>query len=290
MTESTKNIIKKRAISYFSATASITLVLLILGLIGLILIQATKLKNQIKENMVLSIFLNENAEQTSIDEIMAELKKSSYCKSVSFISKETAAAEFSKEIGEDFVGFLGYNPLRPSIEIRLQANFASTVQIAEIKSKFIINKAVAEVSYQQNIFEQIDANSKTIMSILIGLAIFFLFISIALINSTVRLNLFAQRFLIRSMKLVGATHGFITKPYLIKACFNGFYGGLSASILLSLLLFWLPNLISGIDALYDLAQHFVLFVFLVLFGVVISTLSTWYSVNKYLKMKLEDLY
>jgi cell division transport system permease protein len=290
MTESTKNIIKKRAISYFSATASITLVLLILGLIGLILIQATKLKNQIKENMVLSIFLNENAEQTSIDEIMAELKKSSYCKSVSFISKETAAAEFSKEIGEDFVGFLGYNPLRPSIEIRLQANFASTVQIAEIKSKFIINKAVAEVSYQQNIFEQIDANSKTIMSTLIGLAIFFLFISIALINSTVRLNLFAQRFLIRSMKLVGATHGFITKPYLIKACFNGFYGGLTASILLSLLLFWLPNLISGIDALYDSAQHFVLFVFLVLFGVVISTLSTWYSVNKYLKMKLEDLY
>jgi cell division transport system permease protein len=261
-----------------------------LGLIGLILIQATKLKNQIKENMALSIFLNENAEQTSIDEIMAELKKSNYCKSVTFISKETAAAEFSKEIGEDFVGFLGYNPLRPSIEIRLQADFASTVQIAEIKSKFIINKAVAEVSYQQNIFEQIDANSKTIMSILVGLAVFFLFISVALINSTVRLNLFAQRFLIRSMKLVGATHGFITKPYLVKACFNGLYGGLTASILLSLLLFWLPNLITDINALYDSAQHFVLFVFLVLFGVVISLLSTWYSANKYLKMKLEDLY
>jgi cell division transport system permease protein len=290
MTDSTKNIIKKRAISYFSATASITLVLLMLGLIGLILIQATKLKNQIKENMALSIFLNENVEQTSIDEIMAELKKSNYCKSVTFISKETAAAEFSKEIGEDFVGFLGYNPLRPSIEIRLQADFASTVQIAEIKSKFIINKAVAEVSYQQNIFEQIDANSKTIMSILVGLAVFFLFISVALINPTVRLNLFAQRFLIRSMKLVGATHGFITKPYLVKACFNGLYGGLTASILLSLLLFWLPNLLTDINALYDSAQHFVLFVFLVLFGVVISLLSTWYSANKYLKMKLEDLY
>jgi cell division transport system permease protein len=288
--DSTKNIIKKRAISYFSATASITLVLLMLGLIGLILIQATKLKNQIKENMVLSIFLNENTEQTSIDEIMIELKKSNYCKSVNFISKETAAAEFSREVGEDFVGFLGYNPLRPSIEIRLQAEFATNAQIIEIKSKFVNNKAVAEVSYQQNIFEQIDVNSKNIMGILVGLTIFFFLISIALINSTVRLNLYAQRFLIRSMKLVGATHGFITKPYLVKACFNGLYGGITASILLGSLLFWLPNLVIGIDALYDSAQHFVLFVFLVLFGVIISLISTWYSVNKYLKMKLEDLY
>ncbi|NDC30131.1 MAG: cell division protein FtsX [Bacteroidetes bacterium] len=290
MMDSTKNIIKKRAISYFSATASITLVLLMLGLIGLILIQATKLKNQIKENMVLSIFLNENTEQTSIDEIMIELKKSNYCKSVNFISKETAAAEFSREVGEDFVGFLGYNPLRPSIEIRLQAEFATNAQIIEIKSKFVNNKAVAEVSYQQNIFEQIDVNSKNIMGILVGLTIFFFLISIALINSTVRLNLYAQRFLIRSMKLVGATHGFITKPYLVKACFNGLYGGITASILLGSLLFWLPNLVIGIDALYDSAQHFVLFVFLVLFGVIISLISTWYSVNKYLKMKLEDLY
>ncbi|MEI6880779.1 MAG: permease-like cell division protein FtsX [Bacteroidota bacterium] len=290
MMDSTKNIIKKRAISYFSATASITLVLLMLGLIGLILIQATKLKNQIKENMVLSIFLNENTEQTSIDEIMIELKKSNYCKSVNFISKETAAAEFSREVGEDFVGFLGYNPLRPSIEIRLQADFATNAQIIEIKSKFVNNKAVAEVSYQQNIFEQIDVNSKNIMGILVGLTIFFFLISIALINSTVRLNLYAQRFLIRSMKLVGATHGFITKPYLVKACFNGLYGGITASILLGSLLFWLPNLVIGIDALYDSAQHFVLFVFLVLFGVIISLISTWYSVNKYLKMKLEDLY
>jgi cell division transport system permease protein len=288
--DSTKNIIKKRAISYFSATASITLVLLMLGLIGLILIQATKLKNQIKENMVLSIFLNENTEQTSIDEIMIELKKSNYCKSVNFISKETAAAEFSREVGEDFVGFLGYNPLRPSIEIRLQADFATNAQIIEIKSKFVNNKAVAEVSYQQNIFEQIDVNSKNIMGILVGLTIFFFLISIALINSTVRLNLYAQRFLIRSMKLVGATHGFITKPYLVKACFNGLYGGITASILLGSLLFWLPNLVIGIDALYDSAQHFVLFVFLVLFGVIIGLISTWYSVNKYLKMKLEDLY
>jgi len=290
MMDSTKNIIKKRAISYFSATASITLVLLMLGLIGLILIQATKLKNQIKENMVLSIFLNENTEQTSIDEIMIELKKSNYCKSVNFISKETAAAEFSREVGEDFVGFLGYNPLRPSIEIRLQAEFATNAQIIEIKSKFVNNKAVAEVSYQQNIFEQIDVNSKNIMGILVGLTIFFFLISIALINSTVRLNLYAQRFLIRSMKLVGATHGFITKPYLVKACFNGLYGGITASILLGSLLFWLPNLVIGIDALYDSAQHFVLFVFLVLFGVIISLISTWFSVNKYLKMKLEDLY
>ena len=290
MMDSTKNIIKKRAISYFSATASITLVLLMLGLIGLILIQATKLKNQIKENMVLSIFLNENTEQTSIDEIMIELKKSNYCKSVNFISKETAAAEFSREVGEDFVGFLGYNPLRPSIEIRLQADFATNAQIIEIKSKFVNNKAVAEVSYQQNIFEQIDVNSKNIMGILVGLTIFFFLISIALINSTVRLNLYAQRFLIRSMKLVGATHGFITKPYLVKACFNGLYGGITASILLGSLLFWLPNLVIGIDALYDSAQHFVLFVFLVLFGVIIGLISTWYSVNKYLKMKLEDLY
>lgn len=290
MTDSTKNIIKKRAISYFTSIVSITLVLLMLGLIGLILIQATKLKNQLKENMVLSIFLNENSEQVSIDEIMAELKQSTYCKSVTFTSKEIAAAEFSKELGEDFVGFLGYNPLRPSIEIRLQSDFATSTQIAEIKSKFINNKAVAEVSYQQNIFEQIDANAKNILSVLVGLAILFFIISVTLINSTIRLNLFAQRFIIRSMKLVGATNGFITKPYLIKACLNGLYGGITSSILLTLLLFWLPNVIVGIDALYDSAQHFVLFVFLVLFGVVISLLSSWYSVNKYLKIKLEDLY
>ncbi len=281
---------KKKGFSYFSSIVSISMVLLMLGLLGLILIQATKLKNQIKENMLVNIFFNENVSQNTIDNILADIKLTPYCKSVTYVSKENAAAEFSKEIGENFVGFLGYNPLRASLEIRLFADYANTAQVAEIKSKYIANAGVAEVSYQQNIFEQIEQNAKIIISILFTLALLFLFISIILIGNTIKLNLYAQRFTIRSMQLVGATHIFITKPYLTKALKNGFTGGILASVLLGLLLFYMPNFIMGIDALYDNTQHFFLFVFLVLFGVIICLLSSWYCVNKYLKMKLEDLY
>lgn len=281
---------RKRKFNYISAIFSIGMVLFMLGLFGIILIQSNSISNYIKENLVINIFLEDNIADKDINNIKDKITELNAAKSMFFISKEQAAQEFSKEVGQDFVSFLGYNPLMPSLQINLNADFANNAKVQQLELALNKMPGVSQVTYQKNVFDQISKNLQTIGAVLIGLALLFTIIAIALINSTVRLHLYAQRFIIKSMQLVGATHWFIIKPFVFKSILNGFFGSVFAILLLLLTLNTAPNYIEGLDKLYDYDSFFILFGFIFLLGEFISICSSFISTNNYLNSRIEDLY
>lgn len=281
---------KKRKVSYLPSIISIAMVLFMLGLFGIILINGNKLQQYLKENFQLTVFFKDEVPEADIQRIMTAMQQQEYTKRAVYVSKEQAAQQFSREIGQDFVGFLGFNPLLPSIELFLKSSYTSASQLKTVDIELRRNPEVQEVVYQQNILDEINKNVGTIGTVLITLSIIFLIISITLINNTIRLNLYARRFIIKSMQMVGATHWFIIKPFMVKSILHGLYGGIIASLLLLGVLSALPNWIGGIEALYDNTQFAILFVVVILVGIIISMISSAISTNHYLKLKIDDLY
>lgn len=281
---------RRRRISYLSSIVSIAMVLLMLGLFGLIYIQSNQLNKVIKENVLVSIYLTDNAAQSNIDKNIQAIKAMPDVKEVKFISKDAAAADLSKEMGQDIVGFAGYNPLPPAIEITLNAESVNNTKIQELKTVLFQMPDVSEVKYNEILFDNVGSNLGAVSFILVGLAAIFIIIALVLINNTIRLNLYARRFSIKSMQLVGATHWFIIKPFVIRSFFNGLYGGLMALVLLNLILWVLPNYLPSIEILYNTESFAILFIALILVGILVSMVSSWVSTNKYLKTKIEDLY
>ncbi|AMS27152.1 hypothetical protein AEM51_09135 [Bacteroidetes bacterium UKL13-3] len=281
---------KRRKISYLPSIISISLVLFMLGLFGIILINGNKLSNHLLENFQLTIFLNENATEADIQNINRQIVAHEYTKKAIYVSKEEAAQAFAKETGQDFVTFLGFNPLLPSIELFVKSKYANAETIKQIETELRRNKAIQDVVYQSSIIEEIHKNIKTIGSTLILISLVFLLIAVALINNTIRLNLYARRFIIKSMQMVGATHWFIIKPFAFKSFLHGLYGGIISCILLSGLLYWTPFWIPEIAALYDNSQFAILFVVVIIAGIIISMVSSMISTNRYLRMKIDDLY
>lgn len=261
-----------------------------LGLFGLIYIQSTQLNNIIKENILVNVYLSDDINQGEIDQNLVSIKKMPSVKDTKFISKDVAAMDLSKEMGQDIVEFAGYNPLPASIEITLKSESVSSETMQMFKNTLQLMPKVAEVRYNEIIFGNVGSNLGSLSYILIGIAIIFIIIAIVLINSNIRLNLFARRFSIKSMQLVGATHWFIIKPFVIRSFFNGLYGGILAVALLLLLLNILPTYFPQIQYLYNTQSFILLFVILILAGVFVSMVSSWLSTNKYLKTKIEDLY
>ena len=266
------------------------MVLLMLGLLGVLLIQSSKLGTYIKENMVVQLFLNENINQEQINQVKQSLEKENFAKEIKFISKDQAAAEFSREIGQDFISFLGFNPLMPSFQIKLKEEFTNSDELNRIEGVLKQIPMATDVSYQRTVFEQASANIQSIGMVLIGLSLLFAFISAILINNTVRLNLYAQRFAIKSMQLVGATHWFIIKPFVWRAVKNGFFGWFISLAILMSLLNALPMWIPSVEQLYDTEMFLLLFLFLLVLGMGMSMFSSWLSTKRYLNTKIEDLY
>ena len=281
---------KRRKVSYLPSIISIALVLFMMGLFGVILINGKTLSNHIRENFQLTIFFNSNTNEADILRIHKQIQISEYAKQATYVSKDEAAKQFTKEIGQDFVSFIGFNPLLPSVELFLKSKYANTEKLKAIETEIKKNKEVQDVIYQKSILEEINENTKTIGTILISVSIIFLLIAITLINNTIRLNLYARRFLIKSMQMVGATHGFIIKPFVIKSLLHGLYGGIIACILLSGLLYALPFWIEQINLLYNTTQFAILFVVIIIAGIIISMISSLISTNHYLKLKIDDLY
>jgi len=280
----------KKKHSYLSAILSISMVLLMLGLLGVLLIQSSKLSTYIRENMVVQVFLNESIAKEEIPLLQQKIMSADIARDIKFVSKEQAAAEFSQEIGQDFISFLGFNPLIPSFQIKLKANATSIEELNKAEAFLKQLPGVSEVAFQKSVFEQASSNMKSIGMVLVSLSLLFALISAVLINNTVRLNLYAQRFAIKSMQLVGATNWFIIKPFVWSSIKNGFLGWvISLAILLSLLNalpYWIPE----IEQLYDASLYFGLFAALLFLGIGMSVLSSWTSTNRYLNTKIEDLY
>lgn len=266
------------------------MVLIMLGLFGVIYIQSKNLAAFIKENVKISAYVADDATQQDIDQNIAALKQMPELREVKYIHKDQAAVELSKELGVDIVGFSGYNPLPHTLELNLKSEAVNSETLNALKIKIINLPKISEVNYQELVFDRIGANLKPLSFIFGGLAVLFFIVSVILINNTVRLNLFARRFSIKSMQLVGATHWFIIRPFVTRSIFNGFYGGLLACAVITGFLILMARLINKIELLYDLNRFAILFIVLILAGIVISTLSTLLSTKKYLKTKIEDLY
>lgn len=281
---------RRKRISYLSSIISIAIVLVMLGLFGLIYIQSNQLNKIIKENILMSVYLNDDINQAEIDKNLQSIKNIIDVKEVKFISKDAAAMDLSKEMGQDIVEFAGYNPLPSSFELSIKAESAHSSKIQELKNNLMLLPKVSEVKYSESISENVGRNLGSLSYILIGLAVIFIIIALVLINSNIRLNLYAKRFSIKSMQLVGATHWFIIKPFVFRSFFNGLYGGLLATGLLIFILYILPNYFPQIQNLYHTESFTLLFVILIVTGVLVSMISSWFSTNKYLKTKIEDLY
>lgn len=276
--------------SYVTTLVSITMVLFMLGLLGLLLLQADRLSRHVKENISLSVIMNENVKEASILEFQKKLDRSPFVKYTEYIPKEKAAADLKEQLGEDFITFLGYNPLLPSIDVHLKAAYTNNDSIPGIELALLQNTDVREVFYQKSLVDIVNANTRRLTYLLTGISILLLLIAIALINNTIRLSVYAKRFLLRTMQLVGATQGFIRRPFVRKGILQGLIGGIIACLLLLLVVWWAQREIPEIKALNDLTLLLSMMGGVILMGIILTWISTWLAVRKYLNIRTDELY
>ncbi len=276
--------------SYLTTIVSITLVLFSIGLVGMLLLHAKKLSDYVKENISFTVIINKNVKAADIVEIQKKLDANPYVKSTEFIDEDKAALLFQKEVGEDFVKTLGYNPLNNSIEVHLKAEFASPEIFSKIEKDLSKNENIKEVYYQKSLVSLVNDNIKKISIIILGFCILLLLIAIALINNTIRLSVYSKRFIIKTMQLIGATEGFIRKPFLKVSIIYGVISALLSIIMLSGVLFVSRKQIPDIVSLQNIDMFLILFVLVIITGLIISVCSTYLAVHKYLRSKTETLY
>ncbi len=264
---------------------SISLVLFMLGLLGLIVLHAGKLSDYVKENIGFSVIIKENVKEAEITEFQKRLDTQIFVKSTDYITKEQAAEDLTKELGEDFVDFLGYNPLLASIDVRLNADYANNDSLQVLETKLLKNSIVKEVFYHKSLVEAVNKNLRRISLIILSFSVILLLISIALINNTIRLSVYSKRFIIKTMQLVGATKTFISKPFLYRSLIHGLISSLIAIILLIVVLFFSRRALPELIDLQEIDLFLTLFGLVTLLGLVITGFSTLFAVGKYLNLK-----
>jgi len=283
----TKNNIKTSGITVI---ISLSLVLFMLGALGLLIINANKLNKHFKENIGFQVFLKDTATSAQTDALIQEITNSNFAKTVTFISKEQAAEKLKHDLGEDFVNFLGSNPLLNSIDIKIKADFAVTDTLQLIEKTLLQKPFIKEVVYQKDMINSLNKNTNAIAFFILIFSGALLIVAVALINNTIRLSIYAQRFLIRTMYLVGATRHFISKPFIFKGVKQGVIAGILASLLLVGFLILSTKFIPDLLAIQDENVLILLFSGLLLLGIIISAFSAYLSVLRYLRLKTADLY
>lgn len=281
---------KKTKTIYISTIFSIALVLLMLGMLGLILVHAKNLSNYVKENIVLNIIVDEGAKETAVLAFQKELNANAAVKNTVYVNKEMAAKNLTTDLGEDFVNFLGYNPLLSTIDVYLKADYANNKSIDELKASIAKNPIVKEVIYQSSLIDMVNKNINTIGLIILGFAAILLIISVALINNTIRLAIYSQRFLIKSMQLVGATKNFIRKPFILIAALHGLIAAFIAILILLGILYYAQREIPEMIILRNYTEFGIVLLSLIGIGIFITAISTSFAVSKYLNLKIYDLY
>lgn len=281
---------QKLRTSSVTVIISLALVLFMLGLLGLVIINAKKLSNHIKENVGFQVVLKDTTTNAELDILKQELSSSAYTKKVDFISKDEAAKKLQKDLGEDFISFLGYNPLLSSLDVKLNSDYANVDSLARFEKEIMQKHFVKEVIYHKDMIKQVNDNAKVISIYILVFSGLLLVVAVALINNTIRLSIYAKRFLIRTMYLVGATQGFIRKPFIFKGIRQGVIAGLLAGFLLAGFLVFSTRYIPDLLQLQDPNLLVLLFGAIVLLGILISGLSAALSVRRYLRLKTDDLY
>lgn len=281
---------KKTKSVYISTVISIALVLLMAGLLGLILVHAKNLSNYIKENIVLNVILYEDTEEADALKLEKALNDNPHVLNTEYISKELAARNLQQDLGEDFVEFLGYNPLSASIDVHLKAEYANQDSVQNFIKEVSANKIIKEMVYQESLLEMVNNNIRIIGLVILTFTVILLIIAVALINNTIRLSIYSQRFLIKSMQMVGATKGFIRRPFLGYGILHGLLGSIIAIVLLIMVLYFGQQQIPELILLQNYFEFAIIFAGVIAIGILISGLSTYFAVTKYLRLRMNDLY
>ena len=286
---------RNNAVSYFdmqfiTSSISTTLVLLLLGLVVFFVLAANNLSVYVRENINFSVLISDDMKETDILKLQKRLNNEPFVKETEYISKKQALKEQTEAMGTDPQEFLGYNPFTASIEIKLHSDYANSDSIAKIEKLIKRNTNIQDVLYQKDLIDAVNENIRNISLVLLALAVMLTFISFALINNTIRLAIYSKRFLIHTMKLVGASWGFIRRPFLKRNIWSGVLAAFIADTILMGAAYWLvsyePELIRVITPEVMLLVSGAVLVF----GVVITFLCAYLSINKYLRMKASTLY
>jgi len=291
MTTSFERYQKRRLISsYFSVVISIALVLFLLGMLGLLVLNTKKVADHFKEQIALTVYLKDTAKEVEIEQLKKSLAMADYTKTTAYVSKEDAAAAHSEEIGEDFMEFLGYNPLQNSIDVYMNADFVSSEQVDEIAADLTSKNFVDEVVYDKPLITLLNDNVKKISLWVLIASTVFTFIAVLLINSSIRLAVYSKRFIIKTMQMVGATKGFIRRPFIWQSVKLGLIGAILALIGMAAVLFYLNNSFQELNLLGDVKMIVILFSGIFLMGIVITWISTYFATSRFLNLKTDELY
>lgn len=285
---------KVGAVSFFNSRLtsiiSIALVLFLLGLIFLMGLLGNKLSVYVKENLSFSIILKDNQKEADIKKMQKSLDALPFIKSTEYISKEQAAKELEEELGENPETFLGFNPLQASIEVKLYSDYANPDSLRHIEKKIKNYTSVSDLLYRKDMMQMVNENMKRVSLVLLTLAAMLMVISFVLISNTIRLLIYSKRFLIHTMKLVGATPSFIRRPFVRYNVVSGIFASILAILMLTGALYYLQNELSGFIQILDIKALAVVYVAVLIMGILLSVAATVLAVNKYLRMNVDKLY
>lgn len=282
---------KRRVItSYFSVVLSIFLVLFLLGILGLFVINSKRLSDNFKEEIAMTVFFKTEATDSVIKAFNSELKTAKFAKSFEYVSKEKAAEKHMKVIGEDFMQFLGVNPLQNSFDIHLKADYVTNEGIAKIENRLRKNDMIADIVYDKQLVTLVNDNIKNISMWILIVSCIFALVSVLLINSSLRLSIYANRFIIKTMQMVGATKSFIRKPFIQRSVYLGLIGSALAIVALIGVLIYIQTTFPSLGILEDKLAIATVLVGVLVLGVVITWISTFFATQRFLNLRTDDLY
>ena len=285
-----KTLNRKIISSSASVIISLSLVLFVVGLLSLALINAQKLSNYIKENIGFSIMLKENTNQFEVKKFNKSVDAMPFTKSTTFVSKDAATSELESDLGEEFVDFLGFNPILASIDVKLNPDYSNNDSLSVISNNLIKNSLVHEIYYQKNLISRINNNVKKLSLFLITFCIILFFIAFALINNTIRLSVYSKRFLIKTMRLVGAQNSFIQKPFILDGLYQGMYSAIFAIFMLMGSIQLVQAETASLLNITDLKIIGLVFILIFIIGIILSSLSTYFGVKKFINVSESELY
>ena len=273
-----------------SIVISMSLVLFVLGVLGFLLINANRLSNHVKQNIGFSVMIKEGVKDVDIMQLQKLIDSKAYSLESDWVTKEDAAKGLQEQLGEDFIAFLGYNPLLESIDIKLKASYANPDSLLILQQQLTKNDLIHEVFYQKDLVKKINENIRKMSIFLLSFCILLFILSFTLINNTIRLTVYSKRFLIRTMKLVGATNKFIKGPFLSDSIYNGVYSSLVAICMLLTVFQLLQNDMPDFLNIQDFKSMGIIFACIFVAGILFTWLSTFFALRKYLRIKESELY
>lgn len=278
--------------SYFVSMISIALVLFVMGMYAFLMIYTDNLLNHIKENIGFEVVIKSNAKESSIKNLRDELSKKKHIKSIEYISKEEATNRLKEDLGDDFLEWLGdvENPLLPSIDIRFVSDYANNDSMAMVEKWLGTKTIVKEVIYQKSLTSTINTNIQRVKIAIFAISIILLLIAIVLISHTIRLSVYSKRFIVRSMQLVGATEGFIMKPFLKTFMKQGLWAAIIALIFITISLFGIKQYLPETDLFQSNIYIFKIYLSIIGISLLLTMLSTFFSMKKYLNADIDQFY